>query len=219
VAPSPFFQQVRGYLAASERQEVLAELAAAADEMRRIDGRAGIGPRYAVIGGDGITASLPRVAAIGARVRSLVESFAGAPLEPFHDPIRRARVQTYTEPEDGFRWHFDGHEFVALVTIENHSNGVTELIAPRLSSLVRPLFYPAYAVPQLFSLLPRSAVSMEAGDALLFSGSGSLHRGRSRMAGRRTILVFAFDRVGAKRSRFRNWIARSLNYSGQQQKL
>jgi hypothetical protein len=209
---SSLFRHVRNYIGAEERDFVLSEIAEQSAHARRVDGRAGIGPRYAVLGGDVVAASLPRVAEIGARVRALVEEFAAARVEAFHDPVRRVRVQTYTEREDGFRWHFDGHRYAALVTLENESDGVTELIAPRTSSLVRPLFYPAYAVPQIFSLLPRTTVSMEAGDALIFSGSRSLHRGRSRVAGRRTVLVYAFDVEGTKRSSARNWIARRLNY-------
>lgn len=208
----PLFHHVRDYIGVDERATVLDEIATQSAHARRVDGRAGIGPRYAVLGGDVVAASLPHVAEIGARVRELVSEFASARVEPFQDPVRRVRVQTYTEREDGFRWHFDGHQYVALVTLENESAGVTELIAPRTSSLVRPLFYPAYAVPQIFSLLPRTAVSMEAGDALIFSGSRSLHRGRSRISGRRTVLVYAFDVVGTRRSGVRNWIARRLNY-------
>src|SRR5688572_10689687 len=94
------FRHVRNYLAAAERREVLAEIASQSAQARRVDGRAGIGPRYAVLGGDVIAASLPRVAEIGSRVRALVEELAGARVEPFHDPVRRARVQTYTERED-----------------------------------------------------------------------------------------------------------------------
>jgi hypothetical protein len=210
-APLPF-RHLQNYIGPDERRAVLAEIETRSAHARRVNGRGGIGPRYAVLGGDEVVSSLPLVAAIGARVRAVVGEFAAAPVEPFHDPVRRVRVQIYTEPEDGFRWHFDGHQYVALVTLENGSDGVTELIAPRTSTLVRPFFYPAYAFPQIFSVLPRTSVTMEAGDALVFSGSRSLHRGRSRTAGRRTVLVYAFDVEGTKRSGARNWIARRLNY-------
>jgi hypothetical protein len=212
VTARPLFQYVRHYIDSEERRAVLAEIAAHQQSLRRVDGRAGIGPRYAVLGGDVIASSLPRVAALGVRVRTLVEAFAGSRLEPFHDTVRRARVQMYTGREDGFRWHFDGHEYAALVTLENDSEGVTELIAPSVSSVVRPLFYPAYAMPAIFSVLPRTSVTTDAGDALIFNGRRSLHRGRSRDGGRRTILVFAFDPAGRKVSRLRTWIARKVNY-------
>lgn len=212
MAVRPILQYVRNYVRVDEREAALAEIAARTAELRRIDGRAGIGPRYSVLGGDIIASSLPRVAAIGERVRTLLEELASTRVEPLFDPIRRARVQIYTEPEDGFRWHFDAHDFAAVVTLENFSDAVTELIAPNVSSLVRPLFYPAYAVPQIFSLLPRTTIAAEAGDALLFTGSRSLHRGRSRATGRRTILVFAFDVAGRRRSHLRNRLARLVNY-------
>jgi hypothetical protein len=212
VTVRPLFQFVRQYVGPEERKRVLAEIGTCADELRRVDGRGGIGPRYSVLGGDVIRASLPGVVAIGERVREALAQYAGAPVEPLEDRVRNSRVQIYTEREDGFRWHFDGHDYAAVVTLENDSGGVTELIPAGLSRMVRPLFYPAYALPQIFSLLPRRAVAAEAGDALLFTGSRYLHRGRSRGAGRRTILVFAFDHAGRRRSAFRKWLARRVNY-------
>ena len=208
----PLVRVVKDFVGIEERRQALDEIAAHSEQLRRVGSPAGIGPRYAVLGGDVISSHLPSVVKIGARVQTAVEEYASAPLEPFHDPVRRARVQLYTEREDGFRWHFDGHRYVALVTLENESGGVTELIAPRLSTAVRPLFYAAYALPQLFSALPRTPITAEAGDAVIFSGSQSLHRGRSLVAGRRTVLVFAFDVVGTRRSALRNFIARRLNY-------
>ena len=209
-SPEPL--HVRQFLSSDERRALLAEIAEHRRTLRRIDGKAGLGPRYSVIGGDVIAASMPLVAEAGRRCAAMVAELAGAPVEPFADPVRRARVQTYEEREDGFRWHFDGHLYAAVVTLQNESEGVTELISPRLSTLVRPLFYPLYAVPQVFSLLPRATFAAEAGDALFFSGRRHLHRGRSRIAGVRTVLVFAFDVAGARPSRVRNWIARWANY-------
>ncbi|MEO8378731.1 MAG: hypothetical protein ABI779_03610 [Acidobacteriota bacterium] len=212
MAARPLFHHVRALLSAAERVALLAEIAAHRDRMRHLAGKGGLGPRYGVIGGDVIAQSMPLVAEVGRRARELAEQFAGLPLEPFHDPVRRARVQTYLAREDGFRWHFDGHPFVVLVTLENESEGVTELVGRWLSTLVRPLFYPAYAVPWIFSALPRRAVACAAGEALIFSGRQHLHRGRSRRDGRRTILVFAFDLPGTRPSRLRNLFARWVNY-------
>jgi hypothetical protein len=208
--PQPL--HVRQFLTTEECRALLAEIDEHRRTLRRIDGKGGLGPRYSVIGGDRIAASMPRVADAGRRCAAAVAELAGTAIEPFADPVRRARVQTYEEREDGFRWHFDGHQFAAVVTLQNDSEGVTELISPRLSTLVRPLFYPLYAVPQLFSLLPKSTFAAAAGDALFFSGRRHLHRGRSRIAGARTVLVFAFDVAGARPSRIRNWVARWANY-------
>jgi hypothetical protein len=212
VAARPLFQHVRAFVSPEERRAVLEEIDAHRDRLRRSEGKGGLGPRYGVIAGDVIAASMPCVAEVGVRAQALVEEYASAQLEPFRDLIRRARVQTYLAREDGFRWHFDGHPFVALVTLENESAGVTELISRRQSSLARPFFYPAYATPWIFSLLPRQSVSSAGGDALVFSGRESLHRGRSAHAGRRTILVFAFDHPGARPSRVKNLFARWANY-------
>ena len=212
MAVRPLLEVARTFLTPAECGEVLAEIATRLTDLRRVDGRGGIGPRYFVFGNDVISASLPLVSDIGRRVQEKLGELAGTPVQLLEDPVRCARVQIYTEAEDGFRWHFDGHDYASVVTLENESGGVTEVISPRLSRLVRPLFYPLYAVPQVFSTLPRQSIACTAGDALLFSGSRFLHRGRSRVAGRRTILVFAFDRAGRKRSPLRKRLARLVNY-------
>jgi len=212
LAVRPLFQHVQKFLCADDVRELLAEIESRGDVLRRSHGKGGLGPRYAVLGGDVIDTSMPRVSEAGRRARAIAERYAGVPLEPFRDPVRRARVQTYLGREDGFRWHFDGHAFVVLITLENHSAGVTELIGRRLSALAKPLFYPAYLVPWIFSILPRIPVACSAGDALIFSGRESLHRGRSHHPGRRTILVFAFDPPGTRPSKLRNLFARWVNY-------
>jgi hypothetical protein len=195
-----------------ECRDALAEIEVRRDTARRLEGKGGLGPRYSVISGNIIAESMPIIGEVWQRAHAAVEEFAGMRLEPFSDPMRRARVQMYDGIDDGFRWHFDGHPFVSVVTLENANGGVTELVPPLVSALVRPLFYPAYALPQIFSILPRTTVEAGAGDALIFMGRRMLHRGRSRGAGRRTVLVFAFDVRGARLPRWRNWIARWANY-------
>jgi hypothetical protein len=212
VALQPLLQLVPGFLTHAECGEILTEIATRQEDLRRVDGRGGIGPRYSVLGNDIISTSLPLVSGIGRRLQALLEELSGSRVQPLEDRIRNARVQIYTLPEDGFRWHFDGHDYAGIVTLENHAGGTTEFVDPRLSSVMRPLFYPLYAVPQIFSVLPHKSIACDAGDALLFTGSRFLHRGRSRNAGRRTILVFAFDRAGRKRSMLRKRLARLVNY-------
>ncbi|HEV7919507.1 MAG TPA: hypothetical protein VGR02_01825 [Thermoanaerobaculia bacterium] len=204
--------RLEGFVTESERAAILAEVAEHRPDLRRVEGKVGLGPRYSVIPGDVIAASLPGVAALGERVRQAAEAFAGAPVAFFGDPVRRMRVQVYDDVDEGFRWHFDGHPFAAVVTLENGNDGVTEIIGPRLSALVRPLFYLAYPFPQLVSLLPRLAVEGRARDVLLLRGRTVLHRGRSRRTGRRIVLVFAFDYPDAAPSRISNWFARWANY-------
>ncbi|MBV9493603.1 MAG: hypothetical protein JOZ54_05120, partial [Acidobacteria bacterium] len=205
---SPNVRVLEGFVAAEEHAAILEEIAANRPELRRVEGRTGLGPRYSVIGGDVIAASMPRIEALAERVRREIERFAGSPIQLFADPVRRMRVQCYEDVDEGFRWHFDGHPFAAVVTLENENGGVTEHVGPRLSALLRPLFYLTYPFPQLMSLLPHRAVEGHPRDVLLLRGRKVLHRGRTqRREGRRTVLVFAFDFPGRAPSRFKNWIA------------
>jgi hypothetical protein len=205
-------QLLERFVTEDERDAILAEIAAHRPDLRRVDGTTGLGPRYSVIPGDVIAAALPRVAALGERVRRAAESFAGAPIVFFADAVRRMRVQCYEDVDEGFRWHFDGHPYAAVVTLENGNGGVTEIIHPRLSALLRPLFYLTYPFPNFLSLLPRLAVEGRPRDVLLLRGRTALHRGRSRQPGRRTVLIFAFDAPDAAPSRVGNWFARWVNY-------
>jgi hypothetical protein len=200
------------YVTEEEHAELLREIEQHRPALRRTQGAAGLGPRYSVISGDVIAASLPRVRALAEKVRAEIEAFGGVPVRLFADPIRCMRVQCYEDIEEGFRWHFDGHSFAAVVTLLNESEGVTELLGPRVSALIRPFFYLAYPWPGLFSLLPRRSIAAKARDVLLLRGRRILHRGRSSRAGLRTILVFAYTEPDAKPSRIANWFARKVNY-------
>jgi hypothetical protein len=182
--------------------------------LKEIQGRGGLGPRYRVIDGDQIRARLPAIEALGQeRVRPLVERFAGEPLGAFGSPRRAQRVQIYARPEQGFRWHRDGHPYVALVTVENGNAGQTQFIVPAFSRLLRYLIYPLYPVPQVFSLLPRTAVTCGAGDLLIMRGQLAIHRGVTLAAiGRRILFVYAFDQAGQRPNPLRDLIARRLNY-------
>lgn len=206
------FSLLRQFVTEEELAAIRREIEQHDSSWRRTEGSAGLGPRYSVIGGDVIATGLPHVQALAERVRLAIEDFGGGPIALFADVVRRMRVQCYEDVDEGFRWHFDGHAFAAVVTLENRNGGVTEIVSERISRLARPLFYLGYFFPRLASALPRTAVESSPRDVLLLRGRRNLHRGRTLRPGRRTVLVFAYDPPGVQPTRFRNWVARTLNY-------
>ncbi len=208
------FRHVRGFLTPTEVAAFRCLVERHDPLFTEVHGRGGLGPRYRVIDGDQILAHLAEVAELGAgRVRPLAEEFAGHPLAPLSSSKRAMRVQAYARREHGFRWHFDGHAYVALVTLENGNGGETHFISPRLSRWLRFLLYPLYPFPQLFSILPYEIVSAGAGDLLIMRGARILHRGVSRSeGGQRVLLAFTFDPPGKKANPFRDAVAKRLNY-------
>jgi hypothetical protein len=212
--PPAAYQHLPAFLSPAEVAHFRQLVDDHASLMTEIHGRGGLGPRYKVIDGDQIRDRLPAIEALGQqRVRPAVERFAGEPLGAFASPRRAQRVQVYSRRDQGFRWHRDGHPYVALVTLENGNAGQTQFISPALSRILRYLIYPLYPVPQLFSLLPRSAVTCDAGDLLIMRGRLTIHRGVTLAeTGRRSLFVYAFDRAGEHPSPLRDLIARKLNY-------
>jgi hypothetical protein len=208
------FRHVRGFLEPAE----VASLAGLVERHDRlyteVHGRGGLGPKYRVIDGDQILAELPAIAELGSqRVRPRAEEFAGHALAPLASSKRAMRVQSYERREHGFRWHFDGHDFVALVTLENGNEGQTHFMSMRASRWLRYLLYPLYPIPQVFSLLKYEVVTARPGDLLVMRGARILHRGVSRSAtGRRVLLAFTYDPPGKRANRFRDAIAKRLNY-------
>jgi hypothetical protein len=210
--PQRDFDLLRGLVSDVERTAILAEIAANRSNLRRTAGAAGFGPRYSVIDGQVIAAGMPLVASIGSRLLPIVGRFAGHEVRPLGDSVRWGRVQCYDDPSEGFRWHFDGHDFAAVVTLVNEAGGGTELVGRGVSRIVRPFFYAFYALHRIFSILPCREVCGAPGDVLLIRGRDLLHRGKQRRPGRRTVLVFAFDTPGREVSRLRAWFARFVNY-------
>lgn len=208
------YRHVQGFLAADELAHLQGLVEAHANLFTEVHGKGGLGPKYRVVDGDQILAALPAIAELGdRRVRPLAEAFAGHPLAPLASSKRAMRVQTYARREHGFRWHFDGHAYVALVTLENGNEGQTHFLSPRLSWWGRFFLYPLYPVPQVFSWLPHTAVTARPGDLVVMRGARILHRGVSRRAtGRRTLLAFTYDPPGKRANRFRDAVARRLNY-------
>jgi hypothetical protein len=208
------YRHVRGFLSDEEVAGFRSLLDRHDTLFTEVHGKGGLGPRYRVIDGDQIVASLPEIAALGhERVRPLAEDFAGRPLAPLTSSKRAQRVQSYERPEHGFRWHFDGHDYVALVTLENGNEGQTHFLSHALSRILRFFLYPLYPFPQLFSIFPFASVTARPGDLLVMRGAKILHRGVSRAAeGRRVLFAFTFDPVGKRANRLRDAIARRLNY-------
>ncbi len=208
------FRHVRGFLSESEVAQFRDLVQANESLYAEVQGKGGLGPKYRVIDGDKIVERLPAIAELGHRgVRPIAEDFAAQPLAPLTSSKRAMRVQSYARKEHGFRWHFDGHDFVALVTLENGNEGQTHFISPALSRVLRFLLYPLYPFPQLFSIFPYQVVTARPGDLLIMRGAKILHRGVSRAeSGRRVLFAFTFDPVGKQANKFRDAIARRLNY-------
>lgn len=208
------YRHVPGFLSAEELGRLARLIEDHEDLYTEVHGRGGLGPRYRVIDGDQIQERLPEVESLGeTRVRPLAEAFAGAPLRPLGSSKRSMRVQAYERREHGFRWHLDGHAYVALVTLKNTNGGQTQFISPALTRFLRFLLYPLYPVPQVFSIFPRSAVTARPGDLLVMRGARALHRGITLSdEGERVLIAYTFDAPGKKPNPFRDWIARRLNY-------
>jgi hypothetical protein len=208
------YRHVPGFVPAEELRRLRELVAERQDLLTEVHGRGGLGPRYRVIDGDQIHAHLPALEDLGERqVRPLAEDFAGGPLTLLGSSRRAMRVQVYERRDHGFRWHFDGHPYVVLVTLENSNQGETQFISPGLSRWLRFLLYPLYAFPQLFSVFPRRGVVARPGDLLVMRGGRVLHRGVTHAAvGERILIAYTYIEPGRRPNPFRDWIARRLNY-------
>lgn len=207
------YRLVPGFADPAEVEQLAGAVAREVGRLRQTTGTAGIGPRYWIIGGTEILDHLPELAAFGeARVRPLLTAFVGRPVVP--TASRAAiRVQVFEGPSREFRWHFDAHHYAALLTLENGNRTETHVIGPGLSRLLRPVLYPLYWLPQLFSLAPYRRIAMGRGDLLLMRGSDVLHRGIARdPGGRRTLIVWAYRIPGSRPNWLRGWVARRVNY-------
>jgi hypothetical protein len=208
------YRHLGGFLAEDELGTWRDLLAQHDGLFREVEGKGGLGPRYRVIDGDQILAELPSIAELGdRRVRPLAEEFAGHPLAPLASSKRAMRVQAYARRGHGFRWHFDGHAYVALVALENGNGGQTHFMSHALSRWLRFLLYLLYPLPQVLSVFPYEAVTMAAGDLLVMRGAKILHRGVTlRDEGQRVLLAFTYDLPGKPANPLRDFIARRLNY-------
>lgn len=208
------YRHVPGFARPEEVQRLRQMVDERQDLFTEVYGRGGLGPRYRVIDGDRIREQLPAIYEFGRdRVGPLAAQFAGQPVDFLGSSRRAMRVQAYERKDHGFRWHFDGHPYVALVTLINTNRGETQFLSPRLSRWLRFALYPLYAFPQLFSLFPRRGVEMQPGDLLIMRGGRNLHRGVTLAdEGERILLAYTFDEPGRKPNPFRDFIAKRLNY-------
>jgi hypothetical protein len=206
-------QRIEGFLSLHEVTALERLLRAKSSLLTETAGSKGLGPRYAVIDGEQIRRELPELEALGeTRVRPLLERFAGRRVELLASPRRSMRVQVYRDKRHGFRWHFDAHPYAAMVTLENTNGGQTQVVPEGWSRVLRFLLYPLYPFPGVFSLAPRRALTMNAGDLLLLCGARVLHRGVTLRDGERTLLFYAYDVPGRKPNALRDRVARWLNY-------
>lgn len=172
-----------------------------------------LGPRYRTLGGEEVQRYLPEVAQFGdTHVLPLVEAFAGRPIRSCANRGRAVRVQVFDDPAHEFRWHYDSGTFAALLTLRNTNSTETQIVPAAWSRGVRPIYYPLWWLPNLFSLLPRVALALHAGDLLILRGSQVLHRGVvTAPAGDRLLLVFAYDDVNRRATPWRDRITKYLN--------
>ncbi len=176
-------------------------------------GRGNLGPRYYVIDGDQVSNNLPEISSFEQRIRFMVEQFAGHPVQLLAGSRRSMRIQIYSKRSHGFRWHFDGHSYVAILTLKNTNLGQTQVISSQLSRYLRFLFYPLYPFPHIFSIAPHETIVSEPGSLLLMRGAKLLHRGVTlKLEGERILIVYTYDEAGKKSNRLRDFIARRLNY-------
>lgn len=206
--------RVPGFLSPAETAYWLAQVNDRRDAFRLVGAKGGLGLPFQVLDGVEARTHLAHVcAALQPRMQEAVERAAERRFELIRDPRRALRLQRYQDMREGFRWHFDGSHTSALLTLANTSHGATEVVSPRWTPLLKPLFYALYPVRGAFSLLPHATLVAEPGDLLILSGHAVLHRGAAgSQPGERVILLAAFDPAGSQPRPLRDWIARSLNY-------
>jgi hypothetical protein len=207
------YHHIPDFLGHEEAARLLQAAEARAGLLREITSPAGFGPRYRVVDGEQMRQHWPEMVAYGnGELRRTVEQVTGLRLNLMASPQRAIHLQVYTRPDEGFRWHFDGHTIAAMLTLRNSGGGATELIPPPLGRWLRVPLYALYPWPALFSLLPARRVVAAAGDLLILHGERTLHRGVMGGNGERWLVIFNYDEVGRRRSGARDWLARRINY-------
>ena len=116
------YQLIHGFLTGQEVRSFEALVQINTNLFKETSGHGNLGPRYHVIDGDQIHARMPEVVSFEqARIRPIVERFAGRSVQPLESTRRSVRVQLYAGKDQGFRWHFDGHSYVAILTLKNRT--------------------------------------------------------------------------------------------------
>lgn len=208
------YQVVRSFLPIEEMEDLLKTIESRQDLFHETSGRRGFGPRYQVIGGESVRECLPKLVHLGGgRIKPLVEHMAGQPLQVMADMKRSVRIQRYRTHDDGFRWHFDGNSYAAILTLKNENRAETHLFGPSASKVLQFILYPLYPFPSILSMFPYQKIGLNAGDLLILRGGSILHRGVVRaQSGERLIAVFGFDEQGKRPNPLRDRIARAMNY-------
>jgi len=206
--------RIPGFLSPAEAAGWLRRVDDSRDAFRAVGGKAGLALPFHLMDGAEAMARLGDVCThLQPRMREAAESAATTRLEPIGDRRRALRIQRYGGSTDGFRWHFDGSHTTALLTLANTNGGATEVVSPRWTPLLKPLFYALYPLRDVFSLIPHSTMVAEPGELLILSGHSVLHRGApGDRPGERVVVLVAFDPAGAKPRPIRDWIARRINY-------
>jgi hypothetical protein len=205
---------IRGFITANELREFRYMIREKSDLFVQTSGRGTLGPRYNVIDGDQIRSEMPALLSYGERkVRPLVEQFASGPVRLMQSSKRAMRIQLYRSKRHGFRWHFDGHSYAALLTLKNTLRGQTQVVSPKMSSVLRFLPSIFYTIPRMLDFLPYRSVTMQERDLLLMHGSKVLHRGVSLdEKGERLLVVYAYDETTKSPNPIKDRIARKINY-------
>lgn len=181
--------------------------------LRASSGRGTLGPRYEAVEDTLVRQHMPELVTLwDQRIWPIGRKLTRLGPESSPADAVRLRVQRYVRKDHSFRWHFDGYSNAALLTLKNTNRGETQLISYPLSSALRPFLYLVYPFPQVFSLMPRTSVTMQAGDLLLMRGTDLLHRGVTLdNQGERVLVVYLYNEAKPKLSTLRGWIARWIN--------
>lgn len=207
------WRHVSGFLSLDRCAQIEAVIAAQAQRFVSVTTLFGLGPRYRTLRGEDIQRHLPELVDLGGiHVQPAVEAFTGRSLRRCINPGRAVRIQVFDHRAHEFRWHFDTSTAAALLTLRNTNGTQTQIVPPRWSRMLRPLYYPLFWAPGMFSLLPHAAVAAQPGDLLILHGSRVLHRGvPTAPAGDRLLLVFASDDVDQRARPWRERLNKYLN--------
>lgn len=202
------------FLSGEETHRWRNEVGTRRDVFKAVGGRGGLNLRYSVVDGSRTREHFPELVELAqTRLREAAEEIVGQPLVPIQDKKRSVRVQLYGGKREGFRWHLDVSPYSALLTLENTSLGATEVISPRLTRLLKPIYYPLYPLRQLLSAIPHRTIYGAPGDLLILHGGAVLHRTRAHLdEGERLVVVAVFEPVASRPTPIRNWLARTFNY-------
>ncbi len=203
-----------GFLAPEKVDRLLGMVEERRHAFQTVAAKAKMNLAYHVVDGHEVERDFPELFELaGGRLFELAQEQAGRPLEPMRDAKRAIRIQHYRKKSEGFLWHLDGGEYGALLTLVNTNHGVTEVLTPRASRWLKPIPYLLFPFQGILARARTVKIEAAAGDLVILHGGAVIHRGLIQQdEGERTLLAASYDRVGRKKSRAWEWIARRLNY-------